>query len=104
MNADKLSPGEAANRTERVYVRVTSDFDPTGYMQPRSITWADGRTFPIDAVKEYRPAAVYRRGAEGACFTVMIRGAERRLFFEWTHSEYTGRVARWYVETAAETV
>lgn len=35
----------------RVYVKVTSDFDSTGYMQPRSITWVDGRTFPIEAVR-----------------------------------------------------
>ena len=42
--------------TERVYVKVNSDFDSTGYMQPKSITWADGRTFPIDAVRDFRPA------------------------------------------------
>lgn len=29
---------------ERVYVKVSSDFDSTGYMQPTSITWSDGRT------------------------------------------------------------
>ena len=46
---------------ERVYVKVNSDFDATGYMQPRSITWADGRTFRIDAVRDYRPAAVTGR-------------------------------------------
>ena len=26
-------------KTEKVYVKVTSDFDATGYMQPRQITW-----------------------------------------------------------------
>ena len=35
---------------ERVYVKVSSDFDSTGYMQPTSITWSDGRTFPIETV------------------------------------------------------
>ena len=44
------------SHTERIYVKVTSDFDSTGYMQPKSITWADGRTFPIDAVRDFRPA------------------------------------------------
>lgn len=29
------------SHTERIYVKVTSDFDSTGYMQPKSITWAD---------------------------------------------------------------
>ena len=33
-------------KIERVYVKVASEFDSTGYMQPTSITWADGRTFP----------------------------------------------------------
>lgn len=90
-------------RAEKVYVKVNSDFDSTGYMQPRSITWADGRTFRIDAVKDYRPQGFYRQGAEGACYTVMIRGEERRLYFEWTDSAFASRVARWYVVTAAET-
>ena len=35
-------------RKERIYVKVTSDFDATGYMNPKSITWEDGRVFPID--------------------------------------------------------
>ena len=42
---------------ERVYVSVDSFFDSTGYMQPRSITWADGRTFKIDRVKDFRLAS-----------------------------------------------
>ena len=41
---------------ERVYVSVSSIFDSTGYMQPTSITWTDGRTFPIESVRDYRPA------------------------------------------------
>ena len=38
-------------KTEKVYVKVTSDFDATGYMQPRQITW--GR----------RPDVSHRAGA-----------------------------------------
>ena len=91
--------GSRSPYMERVYVKVNSDFDATGYMQPRSITWSDGRTFKIDAIKDYRPAACYRQGAEGSCYTVMIRGEEKRLFFEWTNSAFAARVARWYVET-----
>ena len=33
---------------EKIYVKVDSTFDPTGFMQPTSITWSDGRTFPIE--------------------------------------------------------
>lgn len=43
---DALNPAKrrAAQRPtpQRVYVKVTSEFDATGYMQPRAITWADG--------------------------------------------------------------
>ena len=100
MKTQKPLKGARPPRMERVYVKVNSDFDATGYMQPRSITWADGRTFRIDAVRDYRPAACYRQGAEGSCYTVVIRGEEKRLFFEWTNSAFASRIARWYVETA----
>ena len=90
---------------ERVYViKVNSDFDATGYIQPRSITWADGRTFAIEAVKDFRPASCYRKGAEGVCYTVTIRGEEKRLFLEWMTSTFASRVARWYVETVVSDV
>ena len=98
----QIIEGTAAAAQERVYVKVNSDFDATGYMQPRSITWADGRTFQIEAVKDYRPAACYRQGAEGSCYTVTIKGQERHLFFEWISSAFASRVARWYVEAATE--
>jgi len=32
----------------------------------------------------------------------MTKGQERRLFFEWTNASFASRVARWYVEAAAE--
>lgn len=85
-------------RSEKVYVKVNSDFDSTGYMQPKSITWADGRTFMIEKVKDYRPASMIRPGYAGACYTVMIKGAEKHLFFEWTDSTFASRVGRWFVE------
>ena len=61
---------------ERVYVKVNSDFDSTGYMQPKSITWADGRTFPIDAVRDFRPAGTANNNFSGDCFTVLIQGQD----------------------------
>ena len=98
MNGQKSLKGARQSHLERVYVKVNSDFDSTGYIQPKSITWKDGRTFKIDAVKDYRPTSVYRKGVEGACYTVVIRGEEKHLFFEWTNSAFASRVARWYVE------
>lgn len=71
-------------KTERVYVKVDSSFDPTGYMQPTSITWSDGRTFPIETVRDFRPAGTADNGYSGDCFTVLIQGQEKHLFFEHT--------------------
>ena len=69
-------------KIERVYVRVASEFDSTGYMQPTSITWADGRTFPIETVRDFRPAGTADNDCNGDCFTVLIQGQEKHLFFE----------------------
>ena len=67
---------------EKIYVKVDSTFDPTGFMQPTSITWSDGRTFPIETVRDFRPAGTADNGYSGDCFTVLIQGQEKHLFFE----------------------
>lgn len=79
---------------ERIYVKVTSDFDSTGYMQPRSITWKDGRIFKIDAVKDLRPSSRSER------YTVVIKGEERYLFYERPNDLLPNRFGRWFVECA----
>lgn len=84
----------------RVYVKVTSDFDATGAMTPKAITWADGRIYKIDTVRDFRPASSFEPGRTGDCFTVMIQGKERFLFFERTNSLYGSRFGRWWVECA----
>ena len=106
MNAQKQRPLQHqmpqrphTTHVERVYVKVNSDFDSSGYLQPRSITWLDGRTFTIDAVTDFRPKSVYHQGSRGSCYTVVIKGEERRLYFERTDKSHTGLVGRWYVET-----
>ncbi len=81
---------------DRVYVAVTSDFDPTGYMQPRAITWPDGRVFRIDDIRSFRPSG---DSHTLDCYTVVIRGKERRLFFERAGSHFDCRLGRWYVES-----
>ena len=65
---------------EKIYVKVDSTFDPTGFMQPTSITWSDGRTFPIETVRDFRPAGTADNGYSGDCFTVLIQGQEKHLF------------------------
>ena len=99
---DALNPAKrrAAQRPtpQRVYVKVTSEFDATGYMHPRAITWADGRTFAIDAVRDFRPAGTLGCDCRGDCYTVVIRGEEKHLFFERVDPLFSGRVGRWFVE------
>ena len=78
---------------KRVYVGVNTHFDSTGFMLPTAIVWADGRTFPIESVRYYRPA-----GDSPACDTVLIRGQEKHLFFERTDPSFTNRFGRWVVQ------
>lgn len=86
------------NIKERVYVKVTSDCDTTGYVQPLSVTWKDGRTFAIESVKDFRPAGTAGNDIYGDCYTVVIRGEEKYLFYERIDSRFAGRVGRWFVE------
>lgn len=88
-------------KLQRVYVKVNSDFDSTGYMQPRSITWKDGRVFPIESVKDFRPAASIERGLPGDCYTVVINGEMKRLYFERSQDRFASHFGRWFVETTA---
>ena len=90
-------------RPERVYVKVNSDFDSTGYMQPRSITWRDGRIFQIDAVKDFRPASSIAHGLPGDCYTVLIKGELKHLFFERSDPHFASKVGRWFVEATSAT-
>ncbi len=85
---------------DRIYVRVNSDFDNTGFMQPRSITWRDGRVFKIDQVTDFRPASSVGMGIRGDCYTVVIRNEKKHLFFERADSRFDNSVGRWFVEAA----
>ena len=87
---------------QRVYVKVNSDFYSTGYMQPRSITWKDGRVFKIEAVKDFRPASSIDHGLPGDCYTIVINGEIKHLFFERTDPLFPSRFGRWFVECSAE--
>lgn len=87
------------NPRERIYVKVNSDFDATGYMQPKSITWADGRTFPIETVRDLRPSDSFH---SIDCFTVLIHGVEKHLFYEPVETTFSGRYGRWFVEKTGQ--
>lgn len=85
----------------RVYVKVNSDFDSVGSVTPRSITWKDGRKFIIESVRDFRPASSLGPGYSGDCYTVIIKGEEKFLFFERTNAIDKSRLGRWWVECAA---
>ena len=85
----------------RVYVKVNSDFDATGTVTPKAIIWSDGRMFRIDSVRDFRPASAMSSGRAGDCYTVMIHGEEKQLFFERTGAAFGSRLGRWWVECSA---
>ncbi len=86
------------SHTERVYVKVTSETDATGYMQPKAITWSDGRVFQIETVKDFRPAGTQHNSGTTDCYTVVIKGDTKYLFFERANRYQKSSVGRWYVE------
>ncbi len=85
---------------KKIYVSVNSFFDTTGYMRPTSILWPDGRVFPIEQIRDYRPAEP-SDSFFGDCYTIIIRGQEKHLFFERTGSPFSSRIGRWFVEKTA---
>lgn len=86
------------NQYRKVYVKVNSDFDATGFLVPRTIIWDDGRTFKIEQVKDFRPACALVKGHSGDCYTVVIHGEEKFLYFEKANELFAARVGRWFVE------
>jgi len=50
-------------------------------------------------VKDFRPADL--AGHAGDCYTVVIHGQEKHLFFERTDPLFSARFGRWFVERTA---
>lgn len=64
------------------YISVTAVFDEDGNLLPLSITWSDGRKFPIDKVTDVRYAASLKAGGAGIRYTCMIGGVKKYIFLE----------------------
>lgn len=92
---------QEAPKKIRVYVKVVSYFDKTGYLQPSCILWDDGRTYEIEKVTDLRPADMVTNHS-GDCYTIVIKGQQRYLFFERVDPAFQGRVGRWFVETSVQ--
>lgn len=73
----------------KVFVKVLSETDTTGAVRPVSITWEDGRVYPIDRVTDVRRAASMKAGGMGMRYTCIIRNRTVFLFFE---------EPRWFLE------
>ena len=56
----------------------------------------------IEEVLSFRPASAMHSSCHGDCYTVRIRGEEKRLFFERTDPRFAGCLGRWFVEKDAE--
>lgn len=69
----------------RINLQVNADFDLEGNIQPRAITWEDGRVFEIDRVLDARRAASLKAGGVGMRYICRIRGKEVKLFNEEGH-------------------
>ena len=89
------------SKPERVYVNVVLSVDSTGFMKPSAIRWADGRTFDIERIRDFRPASAAGNDIKGDCYTVVIKGQDRYLFFEEASPHFSGRLGRWFVEVKA---
>lgn len=82
----------------RRYVTVLSCYDPSGMQMPKAVTWQNDRVYAIDRVVDFHPAGGRDR-ASSDCYTVLIRGQERKLYFERLSPMFRSRVGRWYVLT-----
>ncbi len=89
-------------KPEKVYVMVDLCMDRTGFMQPKSITWADGRTFNIEKIQDFRPASTAGNFKNGDCYTVLINGKLKNLYFEEAFPHFTGRIGRWFVVASVQ--
>ena len=66
-------------------------------MMPKAIRWKDGRIFNIETVTDFRPANSLAGRLPGDCYTVVIGGKTKYLYFERSGSRVPGCFGRWFV-------
>ncbi len=83
----------------KVYISVVAAFLEDGTIEPKSLTWTNGREYAIKKVLGMRPAAAEKCGGQGDRYTVqMANGDIRYLFFEHNPKRYQAPLGRWFVE------
>lgn len=85
----------------KIYVRVSADFDKEGFVHPRSIIWSDGHVYPIDRIISIKHMHASKAGGDGDCFTIIVGGQTRQLFYERFRELEGNHVGRWFVEKTA---
>jgi hypothetical protein len=85
----RLCAVEVLPVARKVFLRVMVEFDPSGRLLPRSLTWEDGRTYPVDRVSEICPAVSLKTGGCGIRYTCRIQGHQVYLYQDGN---------RWYLE------
>lgn len=73
----------------KVYVEVCVMFDRDGNMTPISVTWENGRVYPIDKVVDVRRCGGRYNCRESMRYMVYIGNNKTELFYE---------DPAWYVE------
>lgn len=87
-------------KPRRIYVKVDSRFDETGAMIPKALIWNNGKVYKIESIRDFRPArSAIGADLPGDCYTVIIGGREKHLFFEKADPLFPSRVGRWFVES-----
>lgn len=82
----------------KVYVEVMATFGRDGRLLPLSLTWEDGRKYPIERVTAVQPAPALKAGGQGDRYTVRVQGRDKYLFFERNASLKGNNLGRWFVE------
>ncbi len=83
---------------KKVYVKVIAAFSSDGLLIPLSLTWEDGREYPIDRILDVRQSAALKAGGQGDRYTIRTCGQDSFLFFERSPKISDSNLGRWFVE------
>lgn len=89
---------------QRIYLTVISNCDPTGYVRPLAFFWTDGKLYPIDGVADCQPVSGFSKTGSLLlsqkailCYTILVRGKERKLYYERGNPAFGSISGRWFV-------
>lgn len=94
----KRSMENQNEKPRKFYVRVHAKFNANGEITPFAMKW-NGKFLPIEKVVCVKESSSLSSGNPlESCFTVIINGQEKHLYFERPNPLFkTDVVGRWYV-------